>query len=92
MQYVIKTGSGDVTIESSSPKLAKQATEALVGQTTARRDREAVARDLTDAAIAWKKKADAIDRPSDELKRYYVAKSREAVDAAGRIIAEGERA
>ena len=80
-----------IKVSAETDDIAKAAGELLLKSIQRKaKDREAV-KALTDAAIHWREQADKISRPSDDLRRHYLAKSREAIEAAGRIIAEGER-
>jgi hypothetical protein len=80
-----------IGVTAESDDVAKAAANLLVKSIQRKqKDREAV-KALTDAAIHWRRQADSITRPSDNLKRFYIEKSRKAIAAAGRIIAEGER-
>jgi len=85
MEYVIKTNDGEVTVGSSSPKLAKQATEALVGQTTERQGREAVAKELDGRAAGLEREAGKQAAPASETRKYLLEKARTARTHAAQI-------
>lgn len=86
-----EVGGKFITVQADSTDVAKAARDLLQKAIDRNaRDRELV-RALTDAAIKWQRQADALTQPTSELKRFYVEKSRRAIDAAGRILAEGKQ-
>jgi predicted alpha-1,6-mannanase (GH76 family) len=80
-----------IKVSAETDDVAKAAADLLLKSVQRKQeDREAV-RELTAVARYWREQADKITRPSDAIKSVYLARSREAIDAAGRILAEGER-
>jgi hypothetical protein len=83
-----------IRVSAETGDVAKAAGELLLKAVQRKQsDRQAV-KELTDAALRWRRHADSFrwKGPDGEaIRRFYIEKSQKAIDAAGRIIAEGER-
>jgi hypothetical protein len=79
-----------IKVSAETDDVARAAAELLMKSIQRKQEDREKVKELTAAAIHWRKQADKITRPSDDIKRYYIEKSRRAIELAGHILAEGE--
>jgi hypothetical protein len=88
------TGSGFVTVEAWNKDIAEAARSLLQKAIDRNARDEPLIKALTDSAIRWRRQAESFrwrGPDAEGLRKYYLAKSQNAIDEAARIIAEGER-